>query len=88
MAAGIPVVCNSFAPAGLGLLPEQHVLVRDNPRESVEAILHLLNDDRDWLALRDRARGWVENCYGLQKVGPRIARRYLQFLRQSRREAA
>ncbi|MSO21062.1 MAG: glycosyltransferase [Acidobacteria bacterium] len=87
MTAGIPVVCNSFAPAGLGLLPEQHVIVRDNPRESVDAILHLLNDDQDWLALRDRARGWVENCYGLQKAGPRIAQRYLQFLRQSQHQS-
>lgn len=88
MTAGIPIVCNSFAPAGLGLLPEHHLIARDTPAESVDAILRLLNDDQHWLALRDRARGWVENCYGLQKVGPRIAQRYLQFLRQSKAEAA
>jgi polysaccharide biosynthesis protein PslH len=88
MTAGIPVVCNSFAPVGLGLLPEQHVVVRDKPVDSVEAILRLLEDDQHWLALRDRARGWVENCYGLQRVGPRVVERYLQFLRQSKPEAA
>ena len=88
MTAGIPVVCNSFAPAGLGLLPEQHVIVRDKPEESVAAIVELLQDDEHWLALRSRARGWVENCYGLQKVGPRIVERYLQFLRNTKREAA
>lgn len=88
MTAGIPVVCNSFAPAGLGLLPEQHVIVRDTPQESVDAIQRLLVDDQHWMALRNRARGWVENCYGLQTAGPRIAQRYLQFLKNSRREAA
>lgn len=88
MTAGIPIVCNSFAPAGLGLLPEQHLLVRDDPEGSVEAILGLLQDDQHWLALRNRARGWVENCYGLQRVGPRIVQRYLEFLRHTRQEAA
>ena len=31
MAAGVPVICNSFAPLGLGLLPDHHIVVRDRP---------------------------------------------------------
>lgn len=80
MTAGVPVVCNSFAPLGLGLLPDHHVVVRDRPAESAAAILRLLRDDAYWLCLRDAARILAENCFSLQRVGPRIARRYLQFL--------
>ena len=83
MAAGIPVVCNSFAPLGLGLTPDQHVVVRDRPEESAEAILRLLREDDHWLRLRNAARRQVENSFSLDRVGPRIAERYLQFLHEA-----
>jgi glycosyltransferase involved in cell wall biosynthesis len=80
MAAGVPVVTNSFAPVGLGLLPDRHILVRDRPQESAAAILRLLRDDDYWQSIRQPARLLVENSYSLQRVGPRIQARYLQFL--------
>ena len=80
MAAGVPVVCNSFAPLGLGLVPDQHVVVRDRAEDSAAAILRLLRDDAHWLRVRDAARGFVESSFSLQRVGPRIAQRYLEFL--------
>jgi glycosyltransferase involved in cell wall biosynthesis len=83
MAAGVPVVCNSFAPLGLGLLPDHHVVVRDRAEDSAAAILRLLRDDAHWLRVRDAARAFVESSFSLQRVGPRIAQRYLEFLREA-----
>jgi len=84
MAAGVPVVTNSFAPLGLGLLPDHHVVVRDHPAESAAAVLRLLRDDGHWRSIRDAARLLIENSYSLQRVGPRIQARYLQFLEEHR----
>jgi glycosyltransferase involved in cell wall biosynthesis len=80
MAAGVPVVSNSFAPLGLGLLSDQHLIIRDTPQESAAAILRLFKDDDYWRRVRDSARLLVENSFSLQRVGPRIQARYLQFL--------
>jgi glycosyltransferase involved in cell wall biosynthesis len=83
MTAGVPVVCSSFAPLGLGLSPGQHVIVRDHPGESAAAILRLLRDDEHWLKIRDSARALVENRFSLDQVGPRIASRYMEFLQEA-----
>jgi glycosyltransferase involved in cell wall biosynthesis len=80
MTAGVPVVCNSFAPLGLGLLSDHHVIIRDQPRESAAAVCRLLRDDQLWSRIRSSARILVENSFGLQRVGPRIQERYLRFL--------
>jgi glycosyltransferase involved in cell wall biosynthesis len=83
MTAGVPVVCNSFAPLGLGVLPDHHVTIRDDPAESAAAILQLLRDDDLWLRRRDAGRLLAENCFSLERVGPRVARRYVQFLEEA-----
>ncbi|HEY7679736.1 MAG TPA: glycosyltransferase family 4 protein [Terriglobia bacterium] len=83
MAAGVPVVCNSFAPLGLDLTPDRHVVVRDRAQDSAEAILRLLRDDSHWSRLRAAGRALVENSFSLQRVGPRIAQRYLEFFREA-----
>jgi glycosyltransferase involved in cell wall biosynthesis len=83
MTTGIPVVCNSFAPLGLGLTPDQHVVVRDRPEESAAAILRLLREDEYWVSIRDSARALVEKGFSLDQVGPRIAQRYVQFLEEA-----
>ncbi len=83
MAAGVPIVTNSFAPNGLGLLSDHHVIMRESPEESAAAILRLFRDDAHWLRLRQSARRLVENAYSLERVGPRIQARYLQFLDQA-----
>jgi glycosyltransferase involved in cell wall biosynthesis len=80
MSAGVPVVSNSFAPLGLGLLSGQHLVIRDTPEESAAAILRLFRDDEYWLYLSESARLLVENSFSLRKVGPRIQARYRQFL--------
>jgi glycosyltransferase involved in cell wall biosynthesis len=83
MAAGVPVVSNSFAPTGLGLLSDHHIIMRDRPQESAAAIVRLFRDDEHWYRIRKSARLLVENAYSLERVGPRVRARYLQFLDQA-----
>ncbi|MBI4459159.1 MAG: glycosyltransferase [Acidobacteria bacterium] len=83
MAAGIPVVSNSFAPLGLGLLPDCHLIVRDRPEPSAAAVVHLLRNDAAWFSIRDAGRRVVENCFSVQRTGERVRARYLQFLEQA-----
>ena len=80
MAAGVPVVANSFAPLGLGLLPDHHLMVRDDPAGEAAAIVRLLRDDDRWQGMQAAARGLVENCFSLERIRPRIQARYRQFL--------
>ena len=83
MAAGIPVVTNSFAPMGLGVQPDREVVVRDQPSESAAAILRLLTDDDFWGRMRDAGRSFVEAQFSLETAGPRVAQRYLEFLHEA-----
>ena len=83
MTAGIPIVCNSFAPMGLGITPDRHAVVRDRPDEAAAGIVRLLRDDDHWLEIRNAARSFVENSFGLEQVGPRIAQRYIEFLNEA-----
>lgn len=83
MAAGVPVVSNSFAPQGLGLLPGHHLAVCDTPQESASAIVRLFRDDSYWNRMRNSARALVENSFGLQRLAPVIQARYLRFLEEA-----
>ena len=80
MAAGVPVVCSTFAPLGLGTTPGVHLLASDDPGEHAQSVLRLLRDDATWWRLRRRARRFVEENYSLQVHGPVVARRYRQYL--------
>jgi glycosyltransferase involved in cell wall biosynthesis len=80
MAAGVPVVSSSFAPVGLGVLPGHHLAVEDDPARAAAATVELLRDDDRWRRMQTAARGLVENCFSLERVGPRIRARYRQFL--------
>ena len=84
MAAGVPVVTNSFAPLGLGLRRDHHLVVRDHPEESAAAVLRLFHDDNYWCQIQQSARRLVENSFSLQRVAPRIRSRYLQFLNEAK----
>ena len=80
MTAGVPVVCSTFAPLGLGTREGEHLLASDTPAEFAEQVLRLLRDDVLCRRLRRRARSFVENHYGLQSRGPEVAQRYRHFL--------
>jgi len=73
----------TFAPVGLGLLPGNHLLVEDDPAPTAAAVVELLHDDGHWRRIQTAGRGLVENCFSLERVGPRIRARYRQFLEQA-----
>ena len=83
MAAGVPVVSSSFAPVGLGVQPGHHLMVEDDPARTAEAVEELLRDDDRWRRMQLAARGLVEDCFSLERVGPRIRARYRQFLEEA-----
>jgi glycosyltransferase involved in cell wall biosynthesis len=83
IAAGIPVVTNTFAPHGLGLEPGTHFLAQDRPQDSAADILRLLQEDDLWLELRSAAREKVEASFGLDQAGERVRERYLEFLQEA-----
>ena len=58
MAMGIPVVCSPIAARGVDAIPGEHLLTAADASESVEAILHLLENptERRRLAAAGRAR--------------------------------
>ena len=80
MAAGVPVVSSSFAAVGLGLLPGHHLLVEDDAARAAAAVVELLRDDDRWRRIQFAGRELAENCFSLERVGPRIRARYRQFL--------
>jgi sugar transferase (PEP-CTERM/EpsH1 system associated) len=58
MAMAVPVVCSALAACGVDVVPGEHLLTADGPRDSADAILRLLDDRalRDELARAGRAR--------------------------------
>ncbi len=80
MTAGVPVVCSTFAPLGLGTRAGQHLLTSDTPEGFAAHVVGLLQDDHLCHTLRRQARLLVERRYNLQSQGPYIARRYRYFL--------
>lgn len=82
MTAGVPVVCSTFAPLGLGTQEGEHLLASDTPRGYADHVLRLLRDDALCRRLRRRARGFIEKHYSLQSQGPYVAHRYSHFLRE------
>jgi glycosyltransferase involved in cell wall biosynthesis len=83
MAAGIPVVSNSFAPHGLGCQAGRDIVVHDQPGESAAAIVRLLRDNTYWTQVRDAGRAFVERQFSLRHTGPRVVERYMDFLREA-----
>lgn len=83
MTAGVPVVCSSFAPLGIGTQSGEHLLAADTPEGFAGSVLRLLRDDGLCQRLRRRARAVIEEHYALQSQGAVVARRYREFLREA-----
>jgi len=60
-----------------------HLLVEDGPEETAAAVVRLLRDEDRWRRIQTAARGLVENCFSLERAGPRVRARYRQFLEQA-----
>jgi glycosyltransferase involved in cell wall biosynthesis len=59
MAAGVPVICSSFANRGINATPGDHLLVADSPTAYVAAAEQLIEDPGLAERLSDRGRRWV-----------------------------
>ena len=68
MALGLPVVTTSIGCGGLAVDPNEHLLVRDDPREFAEAVLQLLGDRATWSRLRTNGFELVEQRYAWSRV--------------------
>jgi glycosyltransferase involved in cell wall biosynthesis len=63
LARGLPVVATSDAADGLDVVPGEHLLVADDTRAVVAALVRVLTDDATWHALSERGRELVRSRY-------------------------
>ena len=61
MACELPVVATSVANEGIGAVPDEHLLVRDDADAFARAVTGLLRDESEALRLGRAARSWVES---------------------------
>jgi hypothetical protein len=60
MAARVPIICSSFANAGIGALPDHHLLLANTPNEYAVQARRLTSDVHVARALTEAAGAWVE----------------------------
>ena len=68
-AAGIPVVSTSIGCEGLRVQDGRHLMIRDDPEDFAEAVIHLAENVELRQALASNARKLVEEQYSWRKVG-------------------
>ncbi len=74
LAMGRPVVSTLVGVAGLGLTTGENVLIADTAREFSEAVSRLLEDGALRAAIARRGREFVEERYGWDALGEKLAR--------------
>lgn len=67
MAVGTPVVSTSLGAEGVPTVQRENIIVADNPEEFTQGILDLMNDDKLFERIRNRARKLVEEKYAWEK---------------------
>ena len=72
MALGTPVVSSSKGAEGLGVIPGEHILIADNPREFAHHTLQLLSDPQLRRSLSDNAQRFVQCNYQWNTIGNRF----------------
>ncbi|MCK7583195.1 MAG: glycosyltransferase [Chromatiales bacterium] len=72
MAMGLPVVSTELGVEGLPIIPEDHYLRADSPREMADAIDRLLSDSACRFRLSQTARRHVEACCSSRAVAKRF----------------
>jgi len=70
---GVPVVCTSIALEGLSLKPETHLLLAEDNNAIAQAIIDILENPQQYLAMAHKARRHIEDHYSwdhnLDKLG-------------------
>ncbi len=76
MAAGIPAVSTSIGCEGLGAVHGQHLLIADTPEQFAHAVVRLLREPDTRRGIADRARRFVLDRYGWERVGAALRTQY------------
>jgi glycosyltransferase involved in cell wall biosynthesis len=63
LARGLPIVASPEAIEGLGVTPDEHVLVADRPPTMAAAVVKLLGDAEVWRRLSESGRALVRERY-------------------------
>ena len=73
LAAGLPVVSTRFGVAGLGLVPERHVLLGETPTELAAQAARIITDDGLAATLSSAGRAEVERRFDWRTVAAPLA---------------
>jgi glycosyltransferase involved in cell wall biosynthesis len=76
LAAGVPVVSTPFGVAGLGLVPDRHVLLGESSADLSEQAARILTDDRLAARLSQEGRREVERRFDWSAVTAPLASLY------------
>lgn len=63
MACELPVVSTAAANEGIGAKPNEHIIIKDDPREYSEALIELLHDREKRIRIGKAARKFVEQYW-------------------------
>ncbi len=72
MAAGLPVVTTSFGNRGLQAIPEEEIIVRDDPGQFADAVIDLLKNRDRASRIGMRGREFVRKKYSWDAVADRV----------------
>jgi glycosyltransferase involved in cell wall biosynthesis len=68
LAWGLPVVSTRLGAEGIDAVDGEHLLIRDDPNEFVDAIVLLMSDQALWQRLRKAGRELVRERYSWDHV--------------------
>ncbi len=63
MAMGLPVISTSLGCEGLNIVDQEHLLIRDKPKNFAQAVAELINNQELWHKLQINGRQLVEANY-------------------------
>ncbi len=69
---GLPVVTTAIGAEGMGLIPECHALIADDPESFSQGVIRLYRDRELWQRLSDEGRRLVQARYTKAAVGDRL----------------
>ncbi|NTV51386.1 MAG: glycosyltransferase [Candidatus Firestonebacteria bacterium] len=69
---GVPVVTTSIGAEGMGLVPDEHVLIADDAGSFAQAVVRLYQDRELWLRLAKNGRRLVESNFTPEAIAPQV----------------
>lgn len=76
MASGIPAVSTTIGCEGLGVAHRQHLAIADGPEAFARAVIELLGDAGGRERMAARAREFVRDRYGWERIGEALRAEY------------